>query len=127
MSAENVRKNPVRRAVAKSALNTLWGKFCQSNQTDYVTQINSAAEYNELITHPHINQEKLKFRYIKNQVSKAYSLYFPVNCDTPFTTPETLEVVVSIWGVVYSSLSVNSFLAKGSNFFLLGACIRSLK
>jgi hypothetical protein len=79
---DQVKKNPVRRQMAKIYLNSLWGKFCQKpSRTHYVT-IHGYQQFAELWFHPHIDKSTFSFRHLAHDTWKVkYETY------ENFTTP----------------------------------------
>jgi hypothetical protein len=73
---DQVKKNPVRRQMAKIYLNSLWGKFCQKpSRTHYVT-IHGYQQFAELWFHPHIDKSTFSFRHLAEDTWKVkYETY----------------------------------------------------
>lgn len=73
---ELVKKNPINRALAKTFLNSLWGKFCQRAHTDHYATIHSYSEFAQLWNDPHLDRSKVSFRYLTHGTWKVkYHLY----------------------------------------------------
>jgi hypothetical protein len=68
---ELVRKNPINRALAKTFLNSLWGKFCQRAHTDHYSTIHGYAEFSELWNDPHLDRRKVSFRHLSHGTWKV--------------------------------------------------------
>lgn len=73
---DQVKKNPVRRQMAKIYLNSLWGKFCQKpNRTHYAT-IHGYQQFAQLWFHPHIDKSTFSFRHLAHDTWKVkYDMY----------------------------------------------------
>lgn len=73
---ELVRKNPINRALAKTFLNSLWGKFCQRAHTDHYSTIHGYAEFAQLWNDPHLDRRKVSFRHLSHGTWKVkYHLF----------------------------------------------------
>ncbi len=59
---QNVTKNPIRRALAKLFLNSLWGKFAQKPKAKKQGVIYSANEFIRIWSNPTIEKESILFR-----------------------------------------------------------------
>ena len=71
-----VRKNPINRALAKTFLNSLWGKFCQRAHTDHYSTIHSYSEFAQLWNDPHLDRKKVSFRHLSHGTWKVkYHLF----------------------------------------------------
>lgn len=71
-----VKKNPVKRQMAKLFLNSLWGKFCQKPKKESFTTIRGYQQFAALWYDPRIDKTAFSFRHIGNQVWKVkYSTY----------------------------------------------------
>lgn len=68
---ELVRKNPINRALAKTFLNSLWGKFCQRAHTDHYSTIHGYAEFAQLWNDPHLDRRKVAFRHLSHGTWKV--------------------------------------------------------
>jgi len=74
MVTANVRKNPVKRALAKLNLNCLWGKLAQDSYKDDKKMVFNYDEWmQEIILNPMIDQTSLKYRTMEGS---AYMCYF---------------------------------------------------
>ena len=74
MVTANVRKNPVKRALAKLNLNCLWGKLAQDSYKDDKKMVFNYDEWmKDIITNPMIDQTSLKYR---TMAGSAYMCYF---------------------------------------------------
>jgi len=74
MVVANVRKNPVKRALAKLNLNCLWGKLAQDSYKDDKKMVFNYDEWmQEIILNPMIDQTSLKYRTMEGS---AYMCYF---------------------------------------------------
>ena len=68
---ECVKKNPVKRQMAKLFLNSLWGKFCQKPNKDHFVVIHGYQQFASLWFDPSIDKSKFSFRHISNQTWKV--------------------------------------------------------
>jgi len=74
MVIANVRKNPVKRALAKLNLNCLWGKLAQDSYKDDKKLVFSYDEWMQgIILNPMIDQTSLKYR---TMAGSSYMCYF---------------------------------------------------
>lgn len=73
---ELVRKNAINRSLAKTFLNSLWGKFCQRAHTDHYSTIHGYAEFAQLWNDPHLDRRKVSFRHLSHGTWKVkYHLF----------------------------------------------------
>jgi hypothetical protein len=73
---DQVKKNPVRRQMAKIYLNSLWGKFCQKPSRTHYKTIHGYQQFAELWFHPHIDKSTFSFRHLAHDTWKVkYETY----------------------------------------------------
>lgn len=68
---DQVKKNPVRRQMAKIYLNSLWGKFCQKPSRTHYTIIQGYQQFADLWFHPHIDKSTFSFRHLGDDTWKV--------------------------------------------------------
>ena len=74
MVVANVRKNPVKRALAKLNLNCLWGKLAQDSYKDSKKMVFNYDDWmQDIILNPMIDQASLKYRMM---VGSSYMCYY---------------------------------------------------
>jgi hypothetical protein len=74
MVSANVRKNPVKRALAKLNLNCLWGKLAQDSYKDEKKMVFNYDDWmGEIVTNPKIDPTSLKYR---TMAGSAYMCYY---------------------------------------------------
>ena len=66
-----VRKNAINRTLAKTFLNSLWGKFCQRAHTDHYSTIHGYGEFAQLWNDPHLDRRKVSFRHLSHGTWKV--------------------------------------------------------
>jgi hypothetical protein len=80
---ECVKKNPVKRQMAKLFLNSLWGKFCQKPNKDHFVVIHGYQQFASLWYDPSVDKSQFSFRHISNQTWKvkfsSYDSYAKTN------------------------------------------------
>jgi hypothetical protein len=80
---ECVKKNPVKRQMAKLFLNSLWGKFCQKPNKDHFVVIHGYQQFASLWYDSAVDKSKFSFRHISNQTWKvkfsSYDSYAKTN------------------------------------------------
>ena len=73
---DQVKKNPVRRQMAKIYLNSLWGKFCQKPSRTHYATIHGYQQFADLWFHPHIDKATFSFRHLAHDTWKVkYETY----------------------------------------------------
>ena len=68
---ERVKKNPVKRMLAKLFLNSLWGKFAQKPESEVHTTIYGLKQFYRIWRDKHIIQSSIQFRQINSEIFKV--------------------------------------------------------
>jgi hypothetical protein len=71
MEADKVKVNPVRRALGKLKLNSIWGKFVQGRHEDHFVDLNGYRQYLQFMGQPNLNMKTLVFRHVKDNFFKV--------------------------------------------------------
>lgn len=69
---EHVRKDPVKRQLAKLYLNALWGKFAQKEATSQSMTVYGPAQFSEVWSMPQLIKESFRFRETSPGVFKVH-------------------------------------------------------
>jgi len=90
MKKENVRKNPVRRALAKLYLNCLWGKLAQDMEKVIAMILGDYSSWmKEIVMNPEVMHESLRYRQMPGA---AFMCYFQKQKEYKRLNPQ-----VNIW------------------------------
>ncbi len=68
---EFVKRNPVKRQLAKIYLNCLWGKLCQKNTIEFEKTIYGYKQYLEILSNVRLDQDTIRFRHVAGSVFKV--------------------------------------------------------
>lgn len=101
MRISQVRKDPVKRALAKLYLNCLWGKLAQDTPHTHSTIVYTYEEWmKQIITNPDVDQKSIRYRFMEGDALTCYyeSLWNQKN--TGKRTNIWLAAAVTAWARV---------------------------